>query len=99
MLIGHIYAGFLHHPCVNLCSKCKSQEDFIFKFSYELIQAEQADIIIDVPHSLCKIFIVNTEHKVCQKFFPHIQIDAGEDELIQVQNTRSTKRFIVFGES
>ena len=74
---------------VNFCRKEEAIHDFAVKFFDEIFLAENGRIAVDARDSFSKAVIVDTAHKVCHEVVSDFKINAGEDELEKIKNTRA----------
>ena len=69
------------------CSKYKAVHDLVAELPDEVSKAEHLHVAVDAAHGLGEAVVVDTADEIGHKSVSDIDVDARENELIEVQHT------------
>ena len=89
MFVGTLLLRVPHHPGVQLRGGHEPVQDLVVELADEVAEAEDGGLGPQPGHGLDEAVVVDAAHEVGDEATADVDVDTGEDELLEVQDTRT----------
>ena len=89
MFVGTLLLRVPHHPGVQLRGGHEAVQDLVVELADEVAEAEDGGLGPQPGHGLDEAVVVDAAHEVGDEATADVDVDTGEDELLEVQDTRT----------
>ena len=89
MFVGTLLLRVPHHPGMQLRGGHEPVQDLVVELADEVAEAEDGGLGPQPGHGLDEAVVVDAAHEVGDEATADVDVDTGEDELLEVQDTRT----------